>query len=200
MRALQNRRLFTTLSAFYLVFATANIHAGSATWLQNPVNGNWDVAVNWTAGGPPEGGGDTASFATSSQTSILLSFDTEVNGITYSPGANAFSITIAGPSIFTISGVGIANSSAAVQNFINTSDASGNSALTFFTNSATAGAGITFTNNGAISFDAMTGGAVQFSNTANAGSASFTNNAGGAGTSAAMCSSLTAQRRTTRRF
>jgi hypothetical protein len=167
-----SRNKAIAFATLFLAVANCNLHAGSATWLASPGSNNWNVAANWTAGGPPNGASDTASFATSSRTSILLSPDTQVNAVTYSPGANAFTITIAAPSIFTISGVGITNSSGTAQNFINTSDASGNSAMTLFTNSATAGAGTTFTNNGAISSNAMSGAAVQFSNTASAGSAS----------------------------
>src|SRR5262245_39934760 len=91
-----------------LLLSTVSSFAGSATWLASPANTDWNSAVNWTAGGPPNGSTNTATFATSNIKRPVISQTTEVNGIVFNPGASAFTITSPFFS-FTISGVGITN-------------------------------------------------------------------------------------------
>ena len=45
--------------------ALSAVHAGSATWSANPINGNWNTAANWMPNTVPNGPADTATFATS---------------------------------------------------------------------------------------------------------------------------------------
>src|SRR6266404_8025326 len=71
-----------------LLSAVSSSFAGSATWLTNPATGDWNTAANWTAGGPPNGSADTATFASSNIIGISLSGGpfTEVNGIVFNAG------------------------------------------------------------------------------------------------------------------
>ena len=68
--------------------------------------------VTWTAGGPPNGSADTATFATSNITGVSISAFTEVNGIVFNAGASAFTITVSTTKQLTISGTDITNNSA----------------------------------------------------------------------------------------
>ena len=81
------------LPALVLLLSIPSSHAGSATWLASPATGDWNTAGNWTAGGPPNGPADTATFATSNKTGVSLSASTQVNGIVFNAGASAFTIT-----------------------------------------------------------------------------------------------------------
>src|SRR5881394_2414639 len=87
--------------------AVSSSFAGSATWKQSPASGDWFTATNWKQRTIPNGPGDTATFASSNQTSIDIVFDTEVSGIVFKPGASAFTIAT-NPQVtpeLTISGV-----------------------------------------------------------------------------------------------
>src|SRR5205823_1426184 len=53
------------LAAPVLLLSIQTSHAGSATWQATPATGDWNTAANWTAGGPPNGSADTATFASS---------------------------------------------------------------------------------------------------------------------------------------
>ncbi len=76
-----------------LLFSTASSSfAGSATWKQSPASGDWFTATNWTPRTIPNGPGDTATFASSNQTDVLVTTDIEVNGIVFKPRASAFTI------------------------------------------------------------------------------------------------------------
>ena len=169
------------LPAIFLL-STQTSQAGSATWLASPATGDWNTATNWTAGGPPNGPSDTATFASSSMTSVSISASpTEVNGIVFNAGASAFTITANPPHILsplTISGVGITNNSGITQNFVTAvNGADGNFGLISFTNSATAGSLTAFTNKGS-AFAGVTGGETSFLNTSTAGNGTFTNDGG----------------------
>src|SRR5215207_315841 len=74
------------LAAAGLLLAPEPAQAGSATWLAAAGSGDWNIGTNWTAGGPPKGAGDTATFGFSSITSLTLSADTEVNSILFGTG------------------------------------------------------------------------------------------------------------------
>ena len=164
--------------------AVSSSFAGSATWKQSPASGDWFTATNWKQRTIPNGPGDTATFASSNQTSIDIVFDTEVNGIVFKPGASAFTIAT-NPQVtpeLTISGVGVTNNSGIVQNFVVNQGA----AQILFANSATAGSLTAFTNTGTITFGltSTAGNATftnnnrfNFTNTSTAGDATFTNNA-----------------------
>ncbi len=86
--------LLTAAAILTLLLSTASSSfAGSARWKATPATGDWNTAGNWTAGGPPNGPADTATFATSNITGVSLSANTEVNGIVFNAGASAFTIT-----------------------------------------------------------------------------------------------------------
>src|SRR5689334_6978063 len=97
--------------------------AGSATWLSSPQNSAWDNTNNWTAGGPPNGPSDIATFAQSSQRDVNVSTSEEVNSIVFASDSAAYVFSIgacngascAGQLI--ISGMGVNNNSSVAQNF-----------------------------------------------------------------------------------
>src|SRR6476619_8472513 len=64
--------------------------AGSATWLSSPQDSAWENPNNWTAGGPPNGPSDVATFAQSSHTPVNISTSEEVNSIVFTSGAASF--------------------------------------------------------------------------------------------------------------
>src|SRR5712671_6610775 len=78
-------------AAVLLVTAQISL-AGSATWLSSPQDSAWENANNWTAGGPPNGPSDTATFAQSSQTGVNISTSEEVNSIVFASNAASFTL------------------------------------------------------------------------------------------------------------
>jgi autotransporter-associated beta strand protein len=118
-----------------------------------------------------------ASFDTSNTTAISLSAATTVNGITFNPGASAFTIT--NPALaLTIDGIGLVNNSGVMQNFV--CNSSGSQGLISFTGSASAGSSINFIANG---LAGGSSGSVSFFDDANAAGASFVvNGSSGPGT------------------
>ena len=103
--------------------------------------------------------GDTATFQTSSQTSVSLANAIEFGGIVFAPGANQFTITTGGQYNWGISGAGITNNSGALQTIV-----INHPGQMFLHNVATAGNLITFQNYGY---------GITFAGSSNAGSASF---------------------------
>jgi hypothetical protein len=91
----------------------------------------------------------------------------EVNGIVFSPGASAFTITEPLDESLTISGSGITNNSGVMQNFLIY-----DGGMVSFTNNATAGSDMIYTNVTGNFSSART----QFFDNASAGSATFVNN------------------------
>ena len=159
-RYLRATSIVGLLPVLVLLLSIQSSHAGSATWKVTPATGDWNTATNWTAGGPPNGSADTATFATSNRTAVSISTQTEVDGIVFNPGASAFTITDPPGFALVISGAGIANNSDVGQNFVTEGQF-------FFVNSASAGSGTFFTN---------TGGETEFFGTSTAGNGTFTNN------------------------
>src|SRR5438876_3821713 len=167
---------FLATVTLFLLSAQSSF-AGSATWLASPAAGDWNTAGNWTAGGPPNGSADTATFASSNITGVSNSLDTEVNGIVFNASGSAFTITSSPLFALTISGVGITNNSGITQNFVVAVDGASNAGPIFFTNSATAGSMTVFTNNGG-TVSGGEGGGTAFDNTSTAGSGTFHNLSG----------------------
>lgn len=191
-------RLHYLLAALILLsFAASPAFAGSATWLNSPVNGNWNSASNWTPAIVPNGAADIATFGVSSVTDISLSANTEVKGIVFNAGASAFTITANPTFTLTVSGVGITNNSGATQNLMTAVDDAGNVGGIVFGDKATAGSNTLLTNSGATlflnnssaasatinnhessaRFDAL-GGFTEFKNSSTAGNATITNEGG----------------------
>jgi Passenger-associated-transport-repeat len=155
--------------------------AGSATWKHNPHSGDWNTKTNWRPATVPNGLADTAFFDLSNTTGLSISANTEVNGIVFdsNAGFNPFTITASPGFTLTISGVGITNNSGSTQNFVTAVDGD-NFGQISFTNSATAGISIIYTNNGsATSFQHS--GETHFFNTSTAANGTFVNK-GGTGT------------------
>ena len=166
------------LPALVLMLSIQTSHAGSATWQATPATGDWNTAGNWTAGGPPNGSADMATFDVSTITGVSLSAVTEVNSIVFNSGASAF--TIKDPTLtLTISGTGITNNSGTTQNVVADTDGAGNFGTIAFTNSATAGSLTAFIANGAtfVGASGASGGTMQFSGTSTAANGAFTINA-----------------------
>ncbi len=161
------------------LLALPNGYAGSATWSLNPTNGDWNTAANWMPNTVPNGPDDTATFAASNQTDISLSLGTQVNGVVFSPGASAFTISANPRSSLSITGTGIVNNSGVVQRFVCVADTEvdGVGGGVFFSGSATAGNGTFITEGGAVS-GGFVPGKIILSGTATAGNASFITNVG----------------------
>ena len=152
------------------------VYADSATWSLTPTSGDFNTAVNWTPVTVPNGPSDTATFASSSVTAVLLSAGVEVNGIVFNPGAGAFTINNNPGVALTISGTGVTNSSGVLQNFVNLDDQSNGGQL-YFTNGATAGDSVVYTNQRPVYPDGVSP-LIQFEDSSTAGSAQFINFAG----------------------
>jgi hypothetical protein len=103
-----------------VLMLTAQISLGSsATWLLSPQNSAWENANNWTAGGPPNGPSDIATFAQSSQTSVNISTSVEVNSIVFSSGSASFDFSFSSLGAqLIISGTGVTNNSSVAQTFV----------------------------------------------------------------------------------
>ena len=170
------RAFLVSLSLF--VATSIPVLAVDAVWLLNPDTNNWNSGFNWsTSPSAPVNPGDTATFNTSTVTSLTLSGNVTVESITFRPGASAFTITTNG-NVLTIEGAGIVNNSGATQR-INDNGAIGGEisvtpGLTEFFNTSTAG-NAAITNNGS-AFSGGFGGSTGFFNTSTAGNATITNN------------------------
>ena len=141
-----------------------------------PGSGDWNTATNWTGSTVPNGSSDTATFDDTNTAGVSISANTEVNGITFTATAAAYTITANATFTLTISGVGITNNSGIAQNFVTAVNGTGGEGAIVFNNSATAGTGTEFNNEPSI-FSGVFGGFTQFNNTSTAGSGIFENHA-----------------------
>jgi len=161
--------------ALLLLTAQAS-QAGSATWLSSPQDSAWENANNWTAGGPPNGPSDTATFAQSSQTGVNISTAEEVNSIVFASGSAAYVFSIGacnGASCegqLIISGTGVNNNSGVGQNF-----QAANLGQIIFNNASTAAsAHMSIVNGGRFPPEVSTGYTI-FNDRSSAGGASIAN-------------------------
>jgi autotransporter-associated beta strand protein len=150
--------------------------ADGATWNLNPTNDDWFTATNWTPANVPNEPSETATFGVSNLAGVSLSHSTEINGIVFSPGASAFTITVQPTLYLTMTGAGVTNNAGITQNFVTAVDGGGNRGQIAFALSATAGNGTAFTNPGGLA--ATNGGGTLFTQDASAGSATFINGGG----------------------
>jgi hypothetical protein len=165
------------LAAILMLSAQISL-AGSATWLFSPIDGLWSDPSNWTQGGPPNGPGDTATFATSNKTFINVDVSVEVNSIVFT--GDAFSLDLGS---LTLSGAGIINNSGVSQDFnginisfLNTATAGNNTGffgitMLVFNNSSDAGSAT-------IDNLSLSGNQVIFNDTSNAQGADIINEGG----------------------
>jgi len=162
-----------------LLLLTAQISvAGSATWLSSPQDSAWANLSNWTAGGPPNGPSDIATFAQSSQTEVNVSTSEEVNSIVFTSGSASFSLNIspyeACGGELIISGSGVINNSSVLQRLV-----AGDKGQLIFNNTSTAGSAHTQIVNSAYpSCVSDVGGQTIFNDTSSAGGASIGNGSG----------------------
>src|SRR4051794_18940545 len=157
-----------------MLLLTAQISlAGSATWLSSPQDSAWENANNWTAGGPPNGPSDIATFAQSSQTSVNISTSEEVNSIVFTSNSNSFTLTILPDVTFggdlMFSGTGVINNNSVWQNFI-----ADNGGEIIFNNASTAASAHMSVRNGDDYFGDYPGSTI-FNDTSSAAGASITN-------------------------
>src|SRR6267378_1163588 len=92
-RLVRKTFLQTIVAVAISVLAPIVAHAGSATWDLNPGSGTWNTAANWTPMIVPNGPADIATFALSNTTNVSISADTDVNAMTFTPGASSFTFT-----------------------------------------------------------------------------------------------------------
>ena len=111
-----------SIAAAALLLASQISLASSATWLLSPQDSAWENANNWTAGGPPNGSSDVATFAQSSQTGVGITTLEEVNSIVFTTDSNSFTLNISPQGAFggqlIISGTGVINNGTLRQTFL----------------------------------------------------------------------------------
>src|SRR5919198_986954 len=159
-----------SIAAAVLVVTAQISLAGSATWLSSPQDSAWENPNNWTAGGPPNGPSDVATFAQSSQRQVNISSSVEVHSIVFTSGAASFALGVA-PNVpgaggeLIISGTGIIDNSGVLQTLAG--DETGRGAgKTICNDSSTAESAILIANGGcygdggAIIFNDMSTGGV----------------------------------------
>ena len=133
--------------AAVVLLLTAQISlAGSARWLLSPQDSAWENLSNWTAGGPPNGPSDIATFAQSSQRHVNISTSKEVDRIVFTSNSNSFDVSIVGGELI-FSGRGIINNNSVLQTLI-----AGEAGRIIFNNTSTAGHA-TISNGGATIFN-----------------------------------------------
>ena len=119
--------------------------AQDATWSTNPGNGDFNTPGNWTPATVPTG---TASFGTSTVTTLSFSADSTVGGWTFNTGASHYTFTNAQTLQFNGAGIVVNGGSATITNnfniLFNNNSSAGNAAITnndglSFNNGSTAG-------------------------------------------------------------
>src|SRR5438552_45133 len=105
---IKNRGFFATaLGALLLFVAMATpALAVDSIWNTSPQDSFWNEGINWNTGITPVNPGDTATFNTSSITSLNLSGNVTIDSMTLNSGADAFTIHTNGPNSFSFVGAG----------------------------------------------------------------------------------------------
>ena len=162
-----------TVTAAVLVLGAKISLAGSATWLLSPPTSAWENANNWTAGGPPNGPSDIATFAQSSQRNVNISTAVEVNSVVFASNSDSFILTISPSGAFggelILSGAGVTNNNSVLQSLFTR-----NGGQIIFNNAATAASGQMSIVNGALFAEDSTG-STTFNDTSSAAGASIEN-------------------------
>ncbi len=136
---------FCLCLAFLLLSATASL-GDSGTWLANPMDNNWNNPANWSSGTVP-GPFDTASFAGSTVTNIVISSGGLVEEFIFQEAAAAYTIT-ALPGVNFSLRIGVENESPVQENFFMAADGNASGGFTFEDGGFIAGP-VTFTQEGA---------------------------------------------------
>ncbi len=125
--------------------------AQTTTWSSMPADSDWNNAANWSAGVPNSSTAD-AIFNTSSITSPALSADTEVDSILFT--GDPFDILATPGNTLTISGTGVASSTANPQELMTETSAGGDYGQIHFRGAAVANlleaTDVSYLNNGAL--------------------------------------------------
>jgi hypothetical protein len=152
--------------------------AGSATWLANPSNGNWNNSANWSPNTVPSNFiSDVGTFDKSSITNIFFSNSfSEFGGIAFTQNASAFTFNVPF-NVVDMGGVGIVNNSGKTQNFV--IGQGGLSGTILFERSTTAGMNTVFTALGSVT--GGEGSAIKFFENSSANGATLIATGGGAG-------------------
>ena len=163
-----------SIAAAMLILTPQISLAGSATWLSSPQDSAWENANNWTAGGPPNGPSDIATFAHSSQTDVNVSTVEEVSSLVFTSNSDPFTLNISPYGAFggelIISGTGVINNNTVLQTF-----ETRNRGQIIFNNASTAAsAHMSILNGGAYPPEDSTGQTI-FNDRSSAGGASIAN-------------------------
>jgi autotransporter-associated beta strand protein len=164
-----------TVPCALLALALPSGFAGDATWKANPSNGIWNRAANWDPMKVPSHPKDRATFASSSQTAISFRSPVSIGSAVFDAGASSYNFSVGPSPSLDFTRNGLTNNSGVVQNFVATTDISGNFGLISFSRRTTAGAGCIFTTKPGM-FNGATGSLIQFNNSATAGTSTFVNN------------------------
>src|ERR1700752_4674231 len=106
--------IINTIEATLLALTVQMSVAGSARFLSSQPDSSSENANNWTAGGPPNGPSDIATFAQSSQMSVGISTSVEVNRMVFISGSASFGFSIPGGQLI-LSGTGVINNNSVSQ-------------------------------------------------------------------------------------
>ncbi len=179
-----------------LIVTVGRAGAVDASWLANPGSGSYTTGSNWSGGTVPDG---TASFGTSTVTSLAINTTRSVGGWTFNAGASDYTVNVGGESGVRFLGDGIVvNGGSVVLNvglafvaFYNSSSA-GTATINVsrgelsFSDNSTAGNAVINNDNRLLFFDASTagnatitnsgGGEIEFRATSSGGTARFINN------------------------
>jgi hypothetical protein len=159
------RIFWPLITVFAILVGAARLNAGSATWDLDPTSSDWNTAANWTPETVPDQNTDVATFDASNITeiSVAIEFGFGLDSMVFNPGASAYTFVVDQSSSIGFGGAGVINNSGVSQNF----DCLNNMG---FGNNSTAGNDVIYTNKNA-GLNAW----IQFSNSSNAGSATFIN-------------------------
>jgi hypothetical protein len=164
-----------SIAAVVLLLTAQVSLAGSATWLVSPQDSAWENANNWTAGGPPNGSSDIASFAQSSQRDVNVSTSEEVSSIVFASNANSFAFHISPSGAFggelIISGTGVINNNSVQQTFYTRNEGQ----IIFNNASAAASGNMSIVNGGFPGLGGSTTGSTTVNDRSSAGGASIVN-------------------------
>ncbi len=166
----------TKLLVIFSCALALHAQASNATWNLDPLSGDWNTAANWTPETVPN---NIATFDVSNLTNVSLSGGILLGRIVFTTGASAFSIDT-GVNYLFLSNGGVLNHSANTQQFLLSTNSSGQGGLLQFSNGSTAGSGIVYTMAGS-QVPALNGGLITFLDTSTAADASFILQGGSSG-------------------
>jgi hypothetical protein len=107
------------LGVLLLLLTPTLVCAGSATWVQTPVDNNWNNPGNWMPNTVPNATTDVATFGSSATTAISITAPIDLASATFAAGASPYAITVTNNQTLSLRGSpNIINNSGVEQNFI----------------------------------------------------------------------------------